>query len=71
MFAYSNDFIPMRIFLLWIKRCPVYLSNRPAGINFSEFIEALLATVFNSDPKERLGFVFDIYDLDDDGLISS
>lgn len=47
------------------------MENRPKGINFSEFLDAVLNTVYNKDPKKRLNFVFQIYDVDSDGLISS
>ena len=60
----------MRIFQILSQLCPLYIKDRPSGINFSEFVEALLQTILADESKQKHRFIFNVLDVDGDGYIS-
>lgn len=46
-------------------------TDRSGDINFGEFVAGLSIFSARTDPKKKLRFAFDIYDLDQDGYISN
>ena len=53
------------------KKIPRFLKHRPGGINFFEYTEQVLTTLFSSDRRKRAQFIFNLYDVDGDGQISA
>eukprot|EP01118_Nematostelium_gracile_P000478 TRINITY_DN10540_c0_g1_i1.p1 TRINITY_DN10540_c0_g1~~TRINITY_DN10540_c0_g1_i1.p1 ORF type:complete len:185 (-),score=43.91 TRINITY_DN10540_c0_g1_i1:13-567(-) len=49
----------------------IFDSNRDGEIQFSEFISGLSVFATKGDPKEKLRFAFNIYDINGDGYISN
>eukprot|EP00616_Rhizochromulina_sp_CCMP1243_P010026 CAMPEP_0118974340 /NCGR_PEP_ID=MMETSP1173-20130426/11200_1 /TAXON_ID=1034831 /ORGANISM="Rhizochromulina marina cf, Strain CCMP1243" /LENGTH=211 /DNA_ID=CAMNT_0006924059 /DNA_START=63 /DNA_END=698 /DNA_ORIENTATION=+ len=49
----------------------VFDSNKDGAINFDEFIDILSILSTKASPHEKLAFSFKLYDLDEDGFIST
>lgn len=47
------------------------MANRPGGINIKEWLERLMKTVFAQRYAEQSKFVFEMYDVDEDGKIGT
>lgn len=69
--GHDQKFVAMRVFSILLDLCPIFAKDRPGGISYVEWFNAILSTIYNPDPAETSRFIFMIYDVDNDGEISS
>jgi Ca2+-binding EF-hand superfamily protein len=68
--GFHNEVLASRLFKVISSKCTTYLADRLSGIEFFEFINELKEYLFSHDARRQSLFIFRLYDVDGDGLLS-